>query len=157
MRARKFDWDEARRLRADGWTYRAIADHLGVSLSAVNQACDDRARAVNRMRKAEWQRGGRCQDCGCQISRNASRPARRCLACANAARRTSVRDDGHLRCSTCREWKEPAAFPHDWNSRAEARGFRRHLCTACDTLAKRAWRQRQRARTDGEPVRLEGR
>jgi hypothetical protein len=36
---REFDWDEALRLRVDGWTFAAIGAKFGVSRQAVHRAC----------------------------------------------------------------------------------------------------------------------
>ncbi len=47
-RARRFDWDEARQLRASGLSYSAIAKRLGVSSQSVRLACDDTARVRER-------------------------------------------------------------------------------------------------------------
>lgn len=46
-RPRKFDHDEARRLRAEGWTLQRIADRLGVTRQAVNFVVSDKARETN--------------------------------------------------------------------------------------------------------------
>lgn len=41
----RFDHDEARRLRAAGWTYRALAARYGVSYSGVQRVCNPAVRA----------------------------------------------------------------------------------------------------------------
>lgn len=51
---RRFDHDEARRLRAGGLVYAAIAERLGVSISAVRVACDEEAWAETQEAKRRW-------------------------------------------------------------------------------------------------------
>lgn len=50
---RKFDHAEAQRLRAEGWTFRRIADRLGVSIYAAHYACSAERRAKNTKESAE--------------------------------------------------------------------------------------------------------
>lgn len=141
-RARLFDYDEAKRLRADGLTYQAIADRFGVSNSAVALAVNDAAREIANERANAWQRRGVCIDCGGQCTRTAGTPAHRCKTCAALAKATSVRED-ELQCMKCREWKPDAGFP---SNRAESgvRRGRHDQCRPCLTEAKREWRERTR-------------
>lgn len=142
--ARKFDWDEARRLRSQGWTLVEIARKFGVSPRAVGYAVNDEILARMRAYHAEYQRGGTCVDCGAEISHNASRPVSRCVRCSAIRLGTSARD-GELFCFRCKEWKPDDAFPR---SRSEkfARRERHTLCRSCQTEAKREYRKRNRER-----------
>lgn len=60
MPRKGFDHDEARRLREHGYTYREIADRLGVAVHSVQRACkpsrheaDVRQKTEARKRKRE--------------------------------------------------------------------------------------------------------
>lgn len=139
---RKFDWDEAVRLRASGLTLQAVASQLGVSVTAVQLACDPRLRAVNELRVAEYQRRGRCRTCGGRCSRNASGPQGECRACAYKRQATTVRPKS-LRCWSCKVWKPDTDFP--WNrAEAELRRGRHGTCRVCQTILRTAYRQRRR-------------
>ncbi len=141
---RKFDWEEAQRLRAEGWAYRAIANALGVTDTAIQRACDPGLREKMKERQREWQQSGVCIDCGGQRSRNTThertgRGQKRCKPCADIAAATSVREN-ELRCGACREWKPDDDFP--LNRREPQRRDRHDLCRPCQTEAKRRWRER---------------
>ena len=144
---RKFDWDEARRLRAQGYTYAAIATRLGVSTTAVIHACDPRQRLRARLITAAHQQSGTCIDCGKRCCRNDTLLRRgihkgRCRECASKHAATTVRDDA-LKCVTCKQWLWDTAFPHD--ARMAHRRGRHRECTACNTKSKREWRRRKQA------------
>lgn len=141
---RKFDWDEARRLRKEGMTYVEIASLMGVSATAVRIACDQRARATSYVNSAEYARSGVCVDCGGRMSRNSTRPQLRCLSCHHRFLRETaptVRDT-ELRCFKCERWLPDLAFPHDRNNLA--RRGRHRECTDCQTAARRAYRERHK-------------
>lgn len=139
---RKFDWNKARELRASGMTYAAIGRVLGVTDRAVRLACDDNARARQALITRKWQRGGVCEDCGTQISRNATNPAKRCVRCAGLAAAVNVRES-ELRCVTCREWKPDDMFPRSRAGAVSHRG-RHDQCRACQTVARREYRNRNK-------------
>lgn len=140
---RRFDWDEARRLRAKGWTYPALADRFEVSKMAVRLACNDGARARNRARNAAYQSSGVCPECGGQATRHyGPLGQRRCKSCAGKARATNVRD-GTLRCKTCREWKPDDAFPFNRAGSKAHRG-RHDTCRVCSTKLRQAYRERHK-------------
>lgn len=138
---RKFDWDEARRLRKTGMTYEDVADILGISPMAVYFACNPRSRAQNQMAHAAYQQSGTCEDCGGPCSYNPTRMIKRCRECATAARVTTVRD-GELKCSRCQTWLPDRDFHADRSARTEHRRFRNKVCRACATEEKREWRRR---------------
>jgi len=140
--ARKFDWDEAKRLRSEGWTYVRIAAVMGVTDTAVIRACDDRQRAASKARVAAFQRSGVCVDCGGQCSRNATDLLNqkfhgRCRRCADVKQATSVRRL-ELQCQTCREWKPDRDFVS--NKTLGHRRGRSQSCRSCQTVLKRAYR-----------------
>jgi hypothetical protein len=148
---RKFDWDEAQRLRRRGAAYTAIAELFGVSPSAVRFACDPRARAQARLRAADYQASGRCVDCGRQCSYNASMMRAgtskgRCLECAAKARVTSVRD-GALRCLTCRRWLPDSAFT--WGQFGDHRRGRHTQCSECQVKMRTAYRAEHKVSCEG--------
>lgn len=138
---RKFDWDEARHLRAGGLTYAAIAERFGVTTQAVVFACDDEARARQRVRHAAWRASGRCADCGTQNTKDSER----CIACAGKARRTRFRYDASgqliaVRCAICKSWKPSSEYA---KNAAESEGLHAQ-CRNCNTAMKRRWRAANR-------------
>lgn len=138
---RKFDWDEARRLRSEGMTYQDIAERFGVSDMAVYLACNEDARTAQNQRSSGWQKSGICPVCGGRASRNAATGQHRCRSCASKAAATSVRETTLL-CKKCRQWKPDVDF-HLKRSNAHRR--ERHCyCRSCTTIEKRRWRERNR-------------
>lgn len=138
---RKFDWDEARSLYEQGVPKGVIARHLGVTSAAIHYAVDPAVLERMRVHSIEYQKSGRCIDCGGPCSRNPSYGEHRCVSCAGILRRTSVRPT-ELRCFGCKEWKPDRAFPR---SRSEKHRRGRHgFCTPCGTAARRAWRERNK-------------
>lgn len=139
---RMFDWDEARRLRAEGLSCRAIAARLGVTTSAVYRVVTPgqiEAQAANARRYAST---GVCDDCGGPMNRvSRSHGSRRCAECAAVARTTSARPEA-LRCVTCREWKPDSDFP--LGGRKIGRRGRHLQCRGCQTIARRAYRDRHK-------------
>lgn len=139
---RKFDWGEARRLRASGIPYAKIAEQLCVSYAAVRYACDARAYAVSRLNQWSAQRRGTCVDCGAQISSNASVPAARCISCASVAAGTSARE-AELYCANCNEWKPDNDFPFSRAATSVRRG-RHQSCRTCQTVLRRQRRDKNK-------------
>lgn len=92
-RPRKFDHDEARRLRAEGLTFTAIGQLLGVSYVAVSRACQDDLRArgdalslAAHRRKRTPCRGG----CGRLVWRTSTKRTGYCRQCLGALRQTAA-------------------------------------------------------------------
>ncbi len=69
-RQRSFDWDEARRLHAEGVPMRELARRFDVSKNAILYAVNDEARARASAISSEWQKNGTCPVCGGRSSRN---------------------------------------------------------------------------------------
>lgn len=136
---RKFDWNEAKALRNDGWTYAAIAERFSVSRSAIQRVCDEKRKARVAEYGAQWQRNGCCPECGAQATR--SNVQHKCMACRVREMATSVRGD-MLRCTTCREWKPDEGFCFD--KLLTARRGRHCQCRVCLTVARRKHRERNR-------------
>lgn len=137
-RPRAFDWDEARRLQAEGLTYTAIAKRLGVRYQSVRRACDEAVRE----RIAAYQRTGVCPDCGTQTTRYAGGVSSRCPRCAGKRAATTVRPDT-LQCLRCREWKPDSAFPRNRGGALVRRG-RHDSCRVCGTVIRREYRERHK-------------
>lgn len=137
---RKFDHDEAARLRAAGWTWLAIAKRFGVTPGAVRYAVLPHVRLQNAASRARFQTSGDCCECGAPCSHR-SRGPDRCAACAYAAQVINVRP-ATLRCITCRRWLPDDRFPSDKTN--PARRGRHGQCTACQTAARRDYRARNR-------------
>lgn len=140
--ARRFDYEEAQRLRASGLSYKAIGERLGVSDTAIYWACNPKQRARSFVITREWQRRGTCIECGAQCSRTGGQPLHRCRRCSDKARVTTVRDT-EMECVTCKQWKPDDAFPLG-RRRDQARRGRHRQCRVCLTVAKRKWRERTR-------------
>lgn len=141
-RQRSFDYDEANRLRGEGLTYQAISERLGVSNTAVQLACKPAARANANANHAEWQRQGKCVDCGGPCTRQGGLPAHRCVTCFALAIGTTARE-GELECSRCKEWKADAAFPHNRTEKIARRG-RHGVCRSCQAEMRRKARHSRR-------------
>lgn len=141
---RKFDHEEARRLRRNGLTYPQIARRLGVSSSAVRQVVNNYYRSEEaKRRRAEWARQNLRAPCvgGCGRlvwTVNDGRSGL-CPRCSADARTTTVRPTTLL-CGRCREWKPDDDFSRDKSS--PARRGRCSECRSCQTAGRRERRAR---------------
>jgi hypothetical protein len=143
---RKFDWDEARRLREEGESYTKLGARFGVSASAIYFACNPKAYEAARVRSSAAQRSGICVVCGERCSWNrAQQTAPRCRRCAALDRTTTVEWDDHgaigrIRCHVCHVWKDVDEFaPSQRYSGART-------CRVCNTRIKRESRARPEVR-----------
>lgn len=139
---RKFDWDEARRLRDQGLSYAAIGQRLGVSETAVWRVISEDRMVYTLASNARRQTSGTCHVCGAPCSHNATQNRRGgrqpdqdlCRSCANT---TSVRPTT-LKCSECGDWYPDDAF---WRNRANPHRRGRHQsCKACGVARRKAYR-----------------
>lgn len=139
---RAFDHEEALALRADGWTYPALAERFGVSVTAIKRVCDPNLRERMRRNINQWHRDQR-QPClgGCGRLVWMTTPTRTgyCADCRTERLNAPNVRDGELRCTNCGEWKPDAEFTGD--KAAKHRRFRRGWCRACETKARRAYRR----------------
>lgn len=137
----RFDWDQARSLRAAGMSYDSIARRLRVSPNAVARVCDPERYHDMKVAVRNWQRAGRCIDCGAlgrtRYIRKYSNG--RCKSCATKASATSVREH-ELQCHRCQLWKPDDSF-QSCRTRQARRG-RHQYCRQCNTEVKREWRER---------------
>jgi hypothetical protein len=142
--ARKFDWDEARRLRAEGASVSEISQQMRVTKAAIWRVVTPGAIEKEAEYHRRLARTGICDECGGPMNRlSRYRGATRCAKCAALANATTVRPDALL-CSTCREWKPDEDFPS--GNKTKARRGRHSQCRVCLTLAKRDYRRRNRER-----------
>jgi hypothetical protein len=92
---------------------------------------------------------GICVDCGKEgvalYHRGPDGP--RCRVCASLLKADSVRADT-LRCVTCRRWLPDSDFPRDRRSR-KARRHRHKQCRECNTVARRAYREKHKVACEG--------
>lgn len=139
---RRFDHDEARRLRAEGMTYVAIAALMGVTDRTVRLICDPVQRAKSVARNTAWQRSARCPDCGAQTTRHYVGGDHRCRVCDSLRQATSVRPNA-LRCFACHEWKPDEGFPKNRGGRVSRRG-RHNFCRVCSTRVRQEYRERHK-------------
>lgn len=143
---RRFDRDEARRLRDQGLTYAEVGRRLGVTREAIRYGLDPAARLRADAARARLQTSGTCIDCGAPCSHNATSNTLAgrgpdddvCRECSYARQRTSVRPDA-LWCPGCEAWLPDDAFHRNASSRKGRRG-RRNECKACDTARRHAYR-----------------
>lgn len=134
---RRFDHAEARRRYKAGETLTELAREYGVSPEAVRYAVDDRTRRRMVLASMDYQSSGKCEKCGKPCSK-APNKVSRCKSCADDRRVTTVRK-ATLKCVLCKQWKRDDAFNMDTG---QPRRRNRHAsCVACDTSAKRAWRE----------------
>jgi hypothetical protein len=138
---RKFDWGEAKRLRAEGLSYEAIGKHLGASRTMIYFVCNPDAYRRMKTKTKHYQRSGRCEKCSAPTSPYRYHHKTEKLLCGRCAKleylATNVRD-GEQRCVTCREWKPFADFPRN---RTRLTG-RHSSCRPCLTIARREYRHR---------------
>lgn len=143
---RKFDWDEARRLRATGLSYAEIARRLGVSDSAVNRVCNPALMNATALRLSQFF-VRKCHYCGGRAVHNPYSPnahhVPRCRDCFNEQKATSVRDT-ELHCALCDTWKPDNDFPWSRAAALQRRG-RHQTCRACCTRARQEYRERHKA------------
>ena len=139
---RRFDWDEARRLRGEGMAFTQIAERMGVSPAAIYRVVVPGARERINASAASWVMGGICSACGkTGVSRTARDKSRRCVECARKKQATSVRE-GELLCFGCREWKPDGEFPA--NRQARARRSRHGFCRGCQAWMRQRSRERRK-------------
>ena len=141
--SRKFDHDEAIRLRAEGWTWQSLADHFGVVPQAVRRVVNPTVR--KRMDKNTKERfKALCGDCGRECTHNWwTKRARHdrvvCFHCSQIRTReenllTRLDPDGNIRCSKCGEHRTHDMYRFD-------RGFPVSHCRTCETASRRANRE----------------
>jgi hypothetical protein len=160
---RKFDHEEAARRIAAGETRAALAREYGVSASAITLAVDRLAPAV-REEQNEQQRRSRTTTCdvcggpamklvGSKLAHNHD-GRNLCGTCRPKERRENVRVSAGgtvtaVRCQTCREWCPPSAFQRGWRYRDLREGGFHNQCRACGTVARRAYRNRNKVSCEG--------
>lgn len=145
---RKFDHDEAKRLRAENpslWTYQALADHFGVSDSAIIRVVnpEQAARMYKHTLEAARRKRVPCKG-GCGRLVWMTTPDRtglcqKCLAIEHAS--VNVRET-ELRCTRCGEWKPDSEFSKASRAAYARRGLRNN-CRACQTEVRREFRARK--------------
>ena len=91
-------------------------------------------------KKAHWQEGGTCPECGAQSTRR-SWGSHRCRDCWRKSRITTVKPHT-LKCSNCKKWLPDHDFPFGG---PDYRRGRNKTCRTCQTIVKREYRARQRA------------
>ena len=134
---RKFDWDEARKLRAEGWTYPDLAAHFGVSIRTVRYVCIPSEYEKMREVTSKRQRSGTCPDCGNPMSFNPSDQPRRCVRCH--AESVADVNDRVAKCVICQEWKPHEDFLLQPGKYIDRRGLR-PSCRSCNTRIRREHR-----------------
>jgi hypothetical protein len=140
---RKFDHEQAQIRHAAGETVTALAREYGVSFQAVKRVVDLRTRARMAEQTRRYLMSGVCVDCG---KEGVSIHGPRCRACASQLKANSVRADT-LRCTTCRRWLPDSDFPR--RGANKARRQRHKQCRECNTVARRAYREKHKAACEG--------
>ena len=149
---RAFDHEAAQRLRAAGWTYPRLAEHFGVSETAVMRVCDPKQRERLDGNANRWIYNQRkpCEGgCGKLVFAHQETRTGYCARCL-AERRglENVREDT-LRCTKCGEWKPDDDF-YKATKGSYARRGRKHMCRACEAKARREFRNRSPERQEHE-------
>jgi hypothetical protein len=146
---RKFDYDRARELWEKGFNATEIARRLGnvASPAAIARACDPYVgKKMDEYAKA-YQMSGTCVKCGGPRHRYTNRhpsESEMCRKCWSESRQRRFRldSDGNVievRCGHCGEWKPVEQFGKGPGSRGI-----RGRCRACDTQARRDYRNRRK-------------
>lgn len=163
---RRFDYDEAKRLRADGLTYTQIAERFGVSDSAIYLAVNESARKRSIEAAKRWQKGGVCEDCGgpCIRATHKSRILHGapdglvlCTTCRGRRKRTGVRVENGIilvRCGSCRAEKPLGEYgPRVANQLVAGESPRKRTCRSCEARKRQAYRERHKVpcRECGDP------
>lgn len=143
---RAFDHDEAKRLRSEGWTYQALADHFGVSITGVQRVLLPKVRDSMAVQTKAWTKKNLNHPCKGGCGKTAWTHKGRsgyCPAC-NGIRQTldDVRSD-ELRCTKCGEWKADAEFCSE--DRASRRGHK-SWCRKCESASRKKNRRENRER-----------
>lgn len=128
---RRFDWDDAGRLRREGHSYAMIGQKLGVTARAVRLALNPTLREMDHLRTTAWSQGGVCPDCGGPAIRVSRNRQHRCRSCSAKAQVTSIQGETAL-CYTCHEWKPLDAF----SGRSMPGRFVSTECRQCNTRRK---------------------
>lgn len=149
------DEQRARHYHEHGYTHADIAVILGCSAQWVYYLLNPDARARLNARSRAWMTSGTCARCGGQMTRNkqglytTGKPYVHCGKCraeldAEAGFARRVQGDTLL-CRTCHVRKPFSAYPQRMVRRfLERRKGRAPRCTACDTAARIAYRERHR-------------
>lgn len=145
---RQFDHDECRALRAEDpklWTYARLAEHFGVTESAIQRVCRPGLAARMSAKSLEAARRSRrpcLGGCGKLVWHPQSRSGY-CAVCLALKNNPNVRET-ELRCTKCGEWKPDEDF-HRHRKKGVTRRGRKTFCKACDHAARAAYRDRHRA------------
>ncbi len=137
---RKFDHDEAKRRKEAGESVASLAREYGVTPHAVWMVVSPKSKADNLRAQAKLRAKGRCERCGGW--KHGATAAKVCQRCAADLKITTVTETT-LQCIRCKEFKPDAEFPFNRAESAIRRG-RHGECRACNTIARREHRQRNR-------------
>lgn len=137
---RRFDHEEAQRLRAEGWTWVELSRHFGVTANAIQRVCLPHVREkmdaqtkkhLLKLRKPC--KGG----CGKLVWMNNKERSGYCPRCIRSKFNADV-GDGILRCTRCREWKTDSEFPTYHG--VHVRRGRSPECRVCSSQRRREHR-----------------
>ncbi len=144
---RKYDHERARWLHdVRGWSYKRLAAHYGVSVTAIEYACNDktRARMLAAAKAGNAKKRRPCLgNCGRLVwmHQKNKNPSGYCPTCHGLRVARTVRETTLL-CSRCAEWKPDESFPKQ--AAAKARRGRHQRCRPCGTAERREHRARNR-------------
>jgi hypothetical protein len=141
---RKFNHEAARHLLELGWSRDRVAEHFGVSYSAVARVSDERWRARMAIRNKEyaWRHRQPCAGgCGRLVWAHMQGRSGLCPACYGAQNVQGVAPD-RLQCSRCQRWLPDHVFPR--RKQAPQRRSRDYYCRVCARAVRQEHRERRK-------------
>lgn len=136
--ARRFDWDEAKRMYEDGAPIAWIAERWGVTAGAVSRVVKPGEYERQAKYTKRYQGTGICPKCGGPMNKISELRGHSCIKCANRERRTTVRGD-ELKCVICKKWYPDDRFYR--NKTLAHRRFRASVCKSCSNAARAEYRR----------------
>lgn len=131
----------------DDWSYPALAERYGVTITAVRRVCDREFRLKLEAKTTKYAMSGVCANCGKPRSKYHTHPTSGdlCRECWAESKQTRFLLDAagevvEVRCGSCKEWKAVDQFSH---STGASRGLR-GTCRSCDTAKRQNYRERHK-------------
>lgn len=157
---RRFDHEEARRLRSEGATIRELADRYGVTQAAIHRATTPGAMERD-LEAGRRHRASTCEECGGYAMKITGGKAQHnvdgrilCVTCRGRNRRERYRFDADgaliavrctsLDCANGERWQPPQNFPKGRPAQDLRDGGIHNCCRSCQTRMRQAFRERRK-------------